>query len=137
MRYVSRWLLERVNVLTELCSSDARPHSASITVFFHPHQYWSGYKCGYAAYCSFPTFCESRLIIYCDSYNFHIQFILKAIVLYWTVSSMCGLSQHLVLLAPSVRRKLGIPYHSKEIEKPYHQMLHNLKARFSKSSRPS
>lgn len=49
--------------------------------------------------------------------------------LYWTTSSVFGLAQNLLLLSPSLRRKLKIPEAPSELENPYAHIKQEIKQR--------
>lgn len=49
--------------------------------------------------------------------------------LYWTTSSIYGLSQNLFLLSPQVRKCFGIPKTPYNNEHPYQYILHKTKSK--------
>jgi mitochondrial inner membrane protein COX18 len=48
---------------------------------------------------------------------------------YWTMSSLCGLSHNLLLMAPKFRRLVNIPYTDKELQTPYRNIAQHFKKR--------
>lgn len=51
----------------------------------------------------------------------------SCICIYWVTSSFYGIVQNLILLKPSVRRLLGIPKTTKELQEPYQHLLEALR----------
>lgn len=56
----------------------------------------------------------------------------SCLCLYWVTSSSFGLVQHLILLSPSLRRKLRIPEAPSELEHPYNHMKEEIFYKMSK-----
>jgi inner membrane protein COX18 len=54
--------------------------------------------------------------------------ITQDVALYWTVSSVYGLAQNLVLLSPSFRRFSRIPVTHGERPQPYRHIVNQIKA---------
>lgn len=52
--------------------------------------------------------------------------------LYWITSSSVGLAQNLILISPTVRRKLGIPEAPSELENPYNHMKQEIRHSFDR-----
>lgn len=48
--------------------------------------------------------------------------------LYWTTSALYGLTQHITLRTPTVRRALGIPKTPSEVARPLPEALQRLRA---------
>ncbi|KAK9506433.1 hypothetical protein O3M35_008375 [Rhynocoris fuscipes] len=53
----------------------------------------------------------------------------SAVCLYWTTSSLIGFGQNLFLMSNSVRHAFNIPDTPTTLEKPYSQLLHDIKER--------
>jgi len=53
------------------------------------------------------------------------------LALYWTTSSLYGLSQNIVMLSPKVRRSLKIPATPQEIQHPYKHIADQIKNKFT------
>lgn len=60
----------------------------------------------------------------------------SALTVYWVSSSAYGLIQNLILVSPKVKRALGIPKTSMEVDKPYEMLRIKMQERFGVKEKP-
>jgi inner membrane protein COX18 len=79
-----------------------------------------------AAYAPYVSFSYELYLPYRQFYQV-LYSITQDVALYWTVSSVYGLAQNLVLLSPSFRRFSRIPVTPHERPKPYRHIANRIK----------